>query len=231
MGVRACFSAATAVIAAAAIAACGSSGSSGNGVSSKSASAIVTASTNALESAKSVHVSGSGSQSGQSISIDLTVVSGKGAQGSLTLQGSKVGLIAVGKYYYLKADKAFWQAHGGAAEAQLLADKWLKLPASGSSFASFSEFTDLHQIASQLAQAKGTVTKGSSTTINGQKAIAVKDPKKGGVLYVATTGKPYPLKVTSTSGTMLGLSFDHYNASVTLSPPANPIDIAQLQGK
>lgn len=231
MGVRPFASSLVAVLAAAVIAACGGSSSSGNGIASKSASQIVTAATNALESAKSVHVAGSASDSGQTVSIDLTLVSGQGAQGSLDLQGSKLNLIAVNKYLYLKADGAFWQAHGGAATAQLLADKWLKVPASGSNFASFSSFTDIHQIAGQLAQASGSVTKGSTTTIDGQKAIAVNDPKKGGALYVATTGKPYPLKVSKGSGSSQGLVFDHYNASVTLKPPASSVDISKLQGK
>lgn len=77
----------------------------------------------------------------------------------------------------------------------------------------------------------GTLTKGATTTIAGQKVLAVTDASKGGTLYVATTGPPYPVAV-SKDGTSSGrVLFSNWNAPVSVLAPANAIDITQLAGR
>lgn len=218
-------------MAAGAIAACGSSSPSGNGVAAKSPSAILSSATTAIQGAKSVHVSGALSDGGQSIKLDLNILSGQGAKGSMSQNGLSFQLIASGKYVYINGSPAFWKKFGGIAAATLFQGKWLKAPANSSSFASLSSLTNLHSLAQALLTGHGTLSKGSTTTVNGQKVIAVTDSTKSSKLYVATTGKPYPIEIAKTGSAAQHVDFDNYNAPVSLTPPAKSIDISQLQGK
>jgi hypothetical protein len=65
--------------------------------------------------------------------------------------------------------------------------------------------------------------------VDGQKVVAVTDKTKGGTLYVATTGKPYPVQISKPGAGGGRVVFDHWNASVALTAPANAIDLTQLQ--
>jgi hypothetical protein len=65
--------------------------------------------------------------------------------------------------------------------------------------------------------------------VKGQKAVTVKDNDKGGVLYVATTGKPFPVQISKAGSGGGKIVFDRWNQAVTLSPPANAINITQLR--
>ncbi|MGI8714911.1 MAG: hypothetical protein ACR2NR_17380 [Solirubrobacteraceae bacterium] len=213
------------------LAACGSSSRSGNGVAAKTPSQILTASSGAIQSASSVHVSGQLSSGGQTIKLDLNIVSGKGAKGNMSQNGLSFQLIAVGSYVYINGSPDFWKHFGGTAAATLFQGKWLKAPSTTGSFASLSTLTNLKSLASGLLSSHGTLTKGSTSTVNGQKVIALKDTSKDSQLYVATTDKPYPIEIAKGSDHTQQISFDKYNASVSLSAPATSIDISKLQGK
>ena len=79
-----------------------------------------------------------------------------------------------------------------------------------------------------LTQAHGTLTKGSTSTLGGQPVIAL-NSSKGGTMYVATTGTPYPLQVSKNSGGQSGkVTFSDYNKAFTITAPANSINIDQL---
>ena len=61
------------------------------------------------------------------------------------------------------------------------------------------------------------------------RAIAVDDVSEGGTLYVAATGKPYPIEVVKDGGKGGTVVFDRWNEPVTLVAPADAIDITKLQ--
>jgi hypothetical protein len=231
IGTRSLISAGAVVLAAGAIAACGSSSPSGNGVAAKPANDILSSATNAIQSAKSVHVSGALSSGGQSIKLDLNILSGQGAKGTMSQNGLSFQIIAAGKYVYINGSPGFWKQFGGAAAATLFQGKWLKAPSNSSDFASLSSLTNLHSLAQALLTGHGTLSKGSTTTVNGQKVISVTDTSKSSKLYVATTGKPYPVEIAKTGSGAQHVDFDHYNATVALTPPAKSIDVSQLQHK
>ena len=200
-------------------------------MAAKSPNDILTSATSAIQGAKSVHVTGALSDGGQSIKLDLNILSGQGAKGSMSQNGLSFQLIASGKYVYINGSPAFWKKFGGAAAATLFQGKWLKAPANSSNFASLTSLTNLHSLAQALLTGHGSLSKGSTTTVNGQKVISVTDSTKSSKLYVATTGKPYPIEIAKTGSTAQHVDFDHYNASVALRPPARSIDISRLQGK
>src|SRR5205807_2031145 len=114
------------VVLSAALSACGSSSSSGNGVASKSPDQIVAAATKAIESAHSVHVFGSTTSGSSPISLDLSLVSGKGGRGQMSIGGASFQLVALGQYVYINASGAFWNKFGNQQAARQFQGKWLK---------------------------------------------------------------------------------------------------------
>ena len=212
------------------LAGCGSSSSSpGNGVASKSATEILDEAKTAADSATSVHVSGSVKSAGSPVTLDLNLASGKGGKGEIAQGGFTFKLILVGNTAYISGSSTFYKHLGGAAAAQLLAGKWLKVPVNTGEFASFSSLTDMRKLIDTALAAHGTLQKGSTSTVSGQPAIAVTDTTKGGTLYVATTGKPYPVQLSkggSESGT---ISFSGWNEPVAVEAPANSVDLSELK--
>ncbi len=209
-----------------AVSGCGSS--SGNGVQSKSPEAIVSAATQALKGVRTVHVSGSTTSSGTAVKLNLDLVSGKGGRGELTQNGLSFQIITISGQVYINGSDGFWRHFGGEGAVQLFHGKWLKAPATGE-LASVAKLTSLQQLFSELLASHGTLKKGGTTSIDGQKVVAVTDTTQGGTLYVATTGKAYPIEVSKTGKEGGTVMFDRYNESVSLSPPANPVDISQLR--
>jgi hypothetical protein len=219
------------VLAAIALAGCGGSGSSSssNGVASKTPAEILTAATAAANSANSVHVSGSIVSGGSPITLDLELVAGKGGRGQISEDGLSFNLIQIDGTAYISGSPAFYSHFGGPAAEKLLAGKWLKAPASSGSFSSLGSLTDLDQLLDTTLSKHGALTKGPATTIGGQPALSVSDTSHGGTLYVATTGKPYPIEISKAGKTGGKITFDRWNDPVKLTAPANAIDLSQLE--
>jgi hypothetical protein len=215
-------------LAVAALGGCG--GSSGNGVASKSPTEIVAAAKAAADGASAVHVSGSTVTGGSPITLDLSLVTGKGGRGRLAENGLSFEVIEIDNTIYISGSSAFYTHFAGPAAAQLLHGKWLKASTSNASFAGLSSLTDLHKLlaAALTTDDKALVAAGTST-VGGQPVVGVKDTAQNGILYVATTGTAYPLEITK-SGTGGGtITFSEWNRPVTLTAPTNAVDIEQLQ--
>jgi hypothetical protein len=214
-----------------ALAGCGSSSSSssGNGVESKSTAQILEATKLAASEATSVHIVGSIDAAGKPITLNMELLAGKGGQGKIGQEGYTIDLVQTGGSVYINGDAAFYRHVGGAAAAQLLEGRWLKAPADSGELASLSSLTDLSKLIDTALASHGTLAKGAKTTIDGQPAIALKDTSKGGTLYVATTGKPYPLEIAKGGSESGKVTFEAWNKPVTLSAPKDAIDISKLQ--
>jgi hypothetical protein len=219
--------AACSLLVACAISACGG-GSSGNGVASKSPSEIVTAALGAIDNAKSAHIAGSVISGSSPITLNLNLVSGQGGRGQMSEGGLGFQIEVIGHEVYINGSPAFWKHFGGAAAAQVFQGKWLKAPASGQ-FASLAQLSNLHALLSTVLTTHGSLTKTGTTTINGQSAVGVRDTTQGGTLYVATTGKPYPLEILKGGGQGGRIVLDKFDQPVTLTPPANAIDISKFK--
>jgi hypothetical protein len=207
-----------------------SSSSSSNGVADKSPADILAATKVAADAAKTVHVSGSIVSDGAPITLDMNLLAGKGGRGQLSENGLAFELIQVGRTVYIKGSQAFYKKIGGTAAAQLLQGKWLKAPASNSDFASLSQLTDLRQLVDQTLSNQGSSLKKLGTsTVAGQKVVGISDKARGGTLYIAATGQPYPIQIVKRGSSGGKISFDRWNSSVTLAAPANAIDVTQLQ--
>jgi hypothetical protein len=222
-------SAAVSALVALALAACGSSGGgSTNGVASKSPDQIVSDATNAVASVNSVHVSGKVLSGRQNVTLDLNLVNGKGGKGSMSQNGLGFKIVAVGPEVYINGSSAFWTKFAGSAAEQLLSGKWLKAPATGQ-LSSLATLTDVSKLFNQLLSSHGKLAKGKTTTAQGQQVVAVNDTTNGGTLYVATTGKAYPVEISKTGSQGGQLVFDRFDQPVSLTPPANAIDMSSLK--
>jgi hypothetical protein len=213
------------VLLTATLAGCGGSGSSGEG--SKSVSAILADARQAALAAGTVRVSGTIHDAGQTIGLDLNVAQGGGG-GTMTIRGSKVDIIRVGNDAYIRAGAEFYRQVGaGSAAGQLLAGKWLKAPTATPDFRQLLLLTDLHTFVSQALKPDGKVTKGTEQTVDGQKAIELKS-SQGGSLFVATSGKPYPIEFVGTGTSSGKVTLSDWGSAKAPSAPKNAIDISAL---
>jgi hypothetical protein len=211
------------------MAGCGGSSSSGNGVESKAPAQILEATKAAASKATSVHIAGTISSSGKPVSLNMELLAGKGGKGTISQEGFTIQLIQTGGAFYINGSKAFYNHVGGAAAAQLLQGRWLKAPANSGELASLAELTNLSKLVDTALSSHGTLSKGPVTTIEGQKAIGLHDTTKGGILYVATTGTPYPLEITKSGKEGGKVVLNRWDEPVSLTAPAGAIDIGKLQ--
>ncbi|HWX88000.1 MAG TPA: hypothetical protein VNX67_07490 [Solirubrobacteraceae bacterium] len=217
------------LVAVALVALAGCSKSSSNSITSKSAEQIVGESKAAADAASAVHVSGSLRSASVPVTLNLNLVAGKGAQGEISQNGASFKLILVGDTVYISGSPAFYRSLGGSAAAQLFKGKWLKASATSGEFASFKQLADMRRLIDTTLAVHGTLVKGATTTVNGQRVIAVADSTKDGTLYVATTGKPYPLQLSKGGAESGKIGFDNWDQPVAIAAPANAVDLSELK--
>lgn len=224
---------ALAVVAAALLlAGCGGHGksASSNGEASKSADAVLADAKAAADGASSAHVSGSISSGGTPITIDLTMGNDK-AKGSMSTNGLEFDLVRIGGTAYIKGSDDFYKHYAGAAVAQLLHGKWLKTPIAGGRFGSLGALTSISALFGQVAANHGKLANDGAKTYQGQKVVEIRDTSDNSKLYVAATGKPYPVAITGgTKGRSGTISLDNWNQSFSVSAPKGAIDISKLGG-
>ncbi|MCU7724263.1 hypothetical protein ODJ79_11105 [Actinoplanes sp. KI2] len=171
------------------------SAAAGNGVAGLTAAEIVTKAKAALKDAKSFRAKGTTTEDGQKLNLDMEV-RGTDALGRLSVGTATVELLSVGGKQYMKPNAAFWTTLGGlkAAEAKtviaLMGNRWLIVKKKGGDLSSFFESVKVDEI----LKPAGTVTKVAGKQIGDYPTVGVKD-SKGGTLYVATTGAPYPIRI------------------------------------
>jgi hypothetical protein len=159
----------------------------------------------------------------------MHLLAGKGGRGHITQNGLSFELITLGSTVYIKGSPAFYRHIGGPAAAQLFQGKWLKAPAAAGQFAPITALTDLRKLMDTALASHGTLSKAPATKVAGRKVLAVKDLTKGGTLYVAASGKPFPAEVARAGANGGHIVFDQWNEAVTISPPLNAINLTQLQ--
>ena len=209
---------------------CGSSSSpSGNGVEAKSATQILEATKLAASEATSVHIAGSIVSGGKPITLDMELLAGKGGKGKIGQEGFTIDLVQTEGSVYINGSAAFYRHVGGTAAAQLLQGRWLKAPSNSGELASLASLTNLSKLIDTALANHGALTKGSTTKIEGQPAIAINDTAKAGTLYVATTGKAFPLEIAKNGKESGKVLLNRWDQPVTLTPPKNAIDISKLQ--
>jgi hypothetical protein len=209
---------------------CGGGGSSSNGEASADPQTVVDDAQAAALGAKGVHVSGTIVDSGQKLTIDLDLVKDKGGRGTFSEQGLTFQVVRVGDTLYIKGSDAFYRKFAGEVAAQLLHDRWLSGPATTGRLASITPLTDLAKLFKGALSSHGKLTNKGETAYKGQRAVEIFDHSAdGGTLFVAATGKPYPLAIQSPQAGKNGtIAFDEWNQTVTISAPKDAVDVSKL---
>jgi hypothetical protein len=201
-----------------------------NGVADKPPAEMVALAKRAFEDTKYVRVQGHGDEEGVLYALDMRIKGGTGTtggKGTLTLNHNTAELLRIGKEAYVKGDAAFWSATtGNAAAAELLKGKYLKGSTDDKRLKGIVFYTDVQFFAREMFDLEGTLKKGERRTIRGVETIGVETSGKDAVtLFIATTGRPLPMQLTS-SGTAPGgsiLDFLDYDKQFDLKPP--PADL------
>jgi hypothetical protein len=205
-----------------------------NGVKALSADEILNKATAALLEAGSFHVKGDISEEGAKFTVDLKI-KGTDAAGTVTTPDGTIKILRIGADSYFQADAAFWKKFGGPQGdtiSVLFKDKWVKASASGADAVGLGAFAGLAD-AKEFLKPEGTLTKGEEKTINGQATIALTDSKAQSTIYVATTGKPYPIRLEGPSGagamdiTEFGATFEEIKAPAA----SEVVDLSAFIGK
>jgi hypothetical protein len=202
-----------------------------NGIAAKPPAQIVTTAYTAMESAISVRVHGSISDSGQRYTVDLTMAPA-GVRGSMTapFDGAKlasVDLVLTKRTMYVRSS-TLWQQVGGATAGLLLDGRWVILPAgswAGFPFTNAKSFIKLLESGGDLKELGKVRAVGAKTTVNGQPAIKLS--AAGASLFIATTGEPYPLEIRQ--GSRDALYFEYSSLPAKVSPPSHPVNLSKLQ--
>jgi hypothetical protein len=213
-----------------AVAFSGCGGSSESGLASKSASEILAASKDAADSASSVRIASKSSLGPLSLLLNVDLAR-PGGRGQVAVGGLSFEVIRTGNTLYLKGNPAFERNLRTTTGLQAPRGGWLKVPINSNQLAQLASVTDLSGELSRLLTRAGPISKGATTTVNGQQAIELKETARlfSGSLYVATSGKPYPLKFVKSGRETGQTTFSGWNEPVSLSAPPNAIAGSQLE--
>lgn len=218
------------VLTVALLAGCGGHGSSAkpNGEASKPADQVFADARAAATSAGSAHVSGNVDSGASRITLDLDMAR-KGAKGSMTTGGLGFDLVRIGSTAYIRGSDAFYKHYAGAGVAQLLHGKWIKASVVQGRFAALAPLTSLRQLFAGISAHHGRLVNQGRTTYKGQQVVVIRDASDNSKLYVAATGKPYPLAIAGgKKGRSGSITFADWNVPVSLSAPKNALDLSQL---
>jgi hypothetical protein len=221
------------VLTAALLAGCGSSkkASKPNNEASKPAARVLADAKAAATSASSAHVSGHITSTGTPIELDLSTVRGKGAKGSMSTNGLSFDIVRIGDTVYIKGSDAFYKHFAGAGVAQLLHGKWLKASATRGRLRSLAPLTSLGALFAGISAHHGKLANDGKTTYQGTDVVAIRDTSDGSKLYVAATGRPYPVAIVGgRKGDSGAITFDDWNKAVSLSAPSEAMDISNFGG-
>ncbi|MEO6413662.1 MAG: hypothetical protein ABIO48_13835 [Pedococcus sp.] len=232
------------LVTATALAACGSGDGTSTSSSSSSSSSTTTeakpptaaelfdqARATAL-SAKSAHITGSVTDDGKPMTVDLTGTT-DGSNQSLELGvggGAKATILTVAGKYYLLGNAKFWSGELGAQAAKLLDGKYVKIPpADAKDFGDLtikSLLTEMFEDKEMQTALKSANAKVSKTTVDGAAAYSIAD-KTGGELVVSADGKATIFKIVGPSDEEGELEFSEWNKVAKVAPP-NPSTVIDL---
>jgi hypothetical protein len=182
----------------------------------------------AMNAASSVHVSGTVTQSGKTVGLNLAITSSGGYSGQISEDGAAVTVLVTHGHSYLKLSAAFLRAsHLPTTICNLYCGKYLPYPASQAQ-SLLSGLTIASMTGSVASAPPGQVKLLGAVTLGGQLAWLLSD-QQGDSAFVAAHGKPYLLQIAAPPGDG-SLTMTQWNAvQIPPLPPASQIvSISQL---
>lgn len=179
------------------------------------------------------------------MSLDLTLDRSGNCDGSVDLgdsQGS-VRIVKRGNDVWVRPDADFWRNQvpdGGAAFAAILNGRYMKASATDPRLLALTKACDPHTfqklVSDNADNDAGTLNKAATTTLGTASVVPLTRMRDRTtlVLYVAATGKPYPLRLTlQGDGADATADFSAFDKPVPTStpPPDESFDINALLGR
>jgi hypothetical protein len=190
----------------------------------RSGAQVLAAALAAADAASAVRLTGSLTQSGHTVDYVVTEVPGKGTVGTVTIDGATVTIRRIGKIFYTRPSSKFLAGQG--LHLSTLRGRWLKVDQQLAAVAGLGDFDSIGSLDSivALVPKNQTFTRVASATVGGVATTGLRF--SGGEVLVATTGQPYPVRITGSSIGSVTLS--HWNEKVAVSVPAKAVDVGKL---
>jgi hypothetical protein len=176
---------------------------------------------------------------GKSTTLDLWTARGKGAKGSVRSLGgcyapctgvNRFDFVQIGDTTYVRGSDAFYGEALGYSFVgqQRIHGKWL-WATKGRFRRQVEWLTSPGGLLGHVIAYHGKLVNDGTTTYKGQDVVAIRGLRDNSKLYVAATGKPYPVAIVGVKKGQTGaITFDDWNKSVSLSAPSDAIDITKL---
>ncbi|MCX5377949.1 hypothetical protein [Streptomyces sp. NBC_00091] len=222
----------------------GSPTAKGGSLADRSGPEILTEAYEATRKAESAHVNAKVEHEGKPMRIDLSLDKKGNCNGSIRLDGmGRLDIIKSSELVHFRGDAAYWrgaakQKHAPQKQTDqmvaMLADRWVRIPASDPRAAPMTGSCDLDKLTGDFGTAHPLARKGTASTVDGKPALAVTSPAKQGTQtdYVSTQGKPYILKSTVQGDTAGEALFSAFDTPVDTTSPkdSDVLDISKLGG-
>jgi hypothetical protein len=203
-----------------------------NGIAAKRPGQILAAARAALASSTSVHMRGSIRTSGQFFTFDV-ILTKSAAKGSVTgplagVRRASFDFVAAGRKMYLRSS-TLWRKVGGATLAALVDNRWVQMPSRSMRGFPWVSTASFARVLTTGPSDKARSV-GRATVIDGQPVVPVKTRDE--IVYVATTGTPFPVRVVPVSRRVGSgrADFLDYDAPVSITAPAGALDFSHLHG-
>lgn len=199
-------------------------------------SALRAAFTNATKGASAMHINGTLSQQGQSLSMDLVLNKDNTSEGTIALGNAKLPVKAIGGVDYIQLTPSFLQFISQqesvpAAELAPVTNKWITSnSAQGKSISQgFAQFMTFSALTGSISgDDSDPATAAGTATLNGQ-TVAYYTTKKGAKLYFQADGPAYLLREEDSGSDGAGTITIVWNQPEKVTAPAAS-EIANLPG-
>jgi hypothetical protein len=185
-----------------------------NGVEELGPKQILAQARAAALAAKSVNMVGTSPAASLNLVVTKTSSDGKRSAGETTLKTRVVdGVI------YVKGDEAYWTEAFNKKKAKKIGDKWVAGELSNPKLKSFKQTSTMKPLMDQFLVLNGKGTVGEVGVVQGQPAVPI--TSASGTTWIATTGKPYVLQITSSpdTGEDATVDFKSWNKKVVIKAP------------
>lgn len=206
------------------LSACGS-----NGEATKPGPQIVRAAAAAVRRVTSFEMTGVVATSAGTGTFTFQVAGKNHGQGTFQLGTLEFHLDRVGSTDYLRSS-TLWGTVGGTGLQALLTGHWVSVPASNpiaqQLTGSLSALMSTAQTATNLEKGAAGAQRLRTETFHGQGVVEVKEGGGNGVVLVATSGHPYPLRMADGKGTSLTLS--KFGQSFSVNRPKKSLNLLNI---
>jgi hypothetical protein len=199
-----------------------------NGFQARSGPVILRAAGSALEAAKTFEIQADSTTSGRPVSLTFEIGGPNVGEGSFVSSGLSFEAEELRGLDYFRS-RTLWAQVGGTSLQSALGYRWVYVPAKSSTAAeltaAFRSLTSPAVLAGQLTGRVASAVRGRATTFRGRPVVAVTEPG-GGTVYVATTGKPYPLRWVQSSQSRV--TFSRFGRDFRITAPKGALNLTAI---